>query len=196
MWFYLRIVTSTDLGRCVLFGKTYAREHGEGESSGCGAMCCAWYCAASFGFNSCLQCIMRGQQREKYGIEGSGFGDCCASFWCGCCTLIQEEKESVVRITGRKSEILLSLFQLTRVRHGSKDKGRISAYQWRYEVSSLDRRDHSLQHFASCSSFTSVVLSIFVEHVWPHHAIDPKQTFLHCWILDLFEMMIVGIFNS
>jgi len=63
---------------CVLFGRTYAREHGEGESSGCGGMvrltmlifqfcqafanakqCCVWYLAASFGFNSCLQCVMR-----------------------------------------------------------------------------------------------------------------------------------------
>ena len=27
--------------------------------------------------------------RKRYNIEGSAFGDCCASYWCGCCTLVQ-----------------------------------------------------------------------------------------------------------
>ncbi|KAK5940241.1 hypothetical protein PMZ80_007661 [Knufia obscura] len=68
---------------CFLFGKTYDREHGKGETSGCNGMCCAWYCAACLGFQSCLQCIVRTQQRERHGIEGSS-----------------EEKESIVRNTG------------------------------------------------------------------------------------------------
>lgn len=89
---------------CFLYGKTYAREHGEGETSGCSWMvshylneqrlkayqrvqCCAWYCAAQVGFNSCLQCITRGQQREKHGIEGSAFGDFCGALCCPCCGL-------------------------------------------------------------------------------------------------------------
>lgn len=42
----------------------------------------------------------RGQQREKYGIEGGAAGDFCASCCCACCVLIQSEKESVVRVTG------------------------------------------------------------------------------------------------
>lgn len=65
--------------------------------------CCVWYLTASVGVNSCLQCVMRGQQRERHGIEGSAFGDFCGSLCCACCaccTLIQEEKESVVRVTG------------------------------------------------------------------------------------------------
>jgi len=38
--------------------------------------------------------------REKHGIEGSSFGDCCVSTWCGCCALVQENKEIHVRTSG------------------------------------------------------------------------------------------------
>jgi len=44
--------------------------------------------------------LHRSQQRERHGIEGSAFSDFCGSLCCACCTLIQEEKESVVRVTG------------------------------------------------------------------------------------------------
>ncbi|RBQ69412.1 hypothetical protein FVER14953_20947 [Fusarium verticillioides] len=37
--------------------------------------------------------MKRGEIREAHGIEGSGMGDYCASFWCLCCALIQQEKE-------------------------------------------------------------------------------------------------------
>lgn len=35
--------------------------------------------------------------RQQHGIEGSCCGDCCVSFWCGCCALVQEEKEIELR---------------------------------------------------------------------------------------------------
>ena len=35
----------------------------------------------------------RGSIRRKYGIESSGVNDCLLSCCCGCCTLIQEDKE-------------------------------------------------------------------------------------------------------
>jgi hypothetical protein len=41
--------------------------------------------------------MKRGEIREKYGIEGSGCGDCCTSYWCLCCALIQQEKEVKAR---------------------------------------------------------------------------------------------------
>jgi Cys-rich protein (TIGR01571 family) len=63
------------------------------------AQCCAWYALSCIGGQCILQCLNRGSTREKYGIEGSTFGDCCASCWCGCCTLIQEEKEAVSCLT-------------------------------------------------------------------------------------------------
>lgn len=37
--------------------------------------------------------MKRGEIRERYGIRGGGCKDCCTSFWCGCCALIQQEKE-------------------------------------------------------------------------------------------------------
>jgi hypothetical protein len=37
--------------------------------------------------------MKRKQIREAYGIEDSGMGDCCTSFWCLCCALVQQEKE-------------------------------------------------------------------------------------------------------
>jgi hypothetical protein len=48
-----------------------------------------------------LQTIKRSDMREQLGIQGSGFGDCCASYCCPCCALMQEEKEMV-----RKSEMV------------------------------------------------------------------------------------------
>lgn len=42
--------------------------------------------------------MKRGEIREKFGIKGSGMGDCCASYWCGCCALIQQEKEVKARL--------------------------------------------------------------------------------------------------
>lgn len=44
-----------------------------------------------------MQTVSRGEMREQYGIEGSCCGDCCISTFCGCCALIQEEKEAELR---------------------------------------------------------------------------------------------------
>jgi len=35
----------------------------------------------------------RGSIRHKYGIDSNGCNDCLLSWCCGCCTLIQEDKE-------------------------------------------------------------------------------------------------------
>lgn len=43
--------------------------------------------------------IKRKEIRERYGIKGSDVDDCCMSYWCGCCAVIQHEKE-VMRRTG------------------------------------------------------------------------------------------------
>lgn len=37
--------------------------------------------------------IKRTEIRERFGIPGSGFGDCCAAFWCQCCQVIQADNE-------------------------------------------------------------------------------------------------------
>eukprot|EP01115_Flamella_aegyptia_P008614 TRINITY_DN3594_c0_g1_i1.p1 TRINITY_DN3594_c0_g1~~TRINITY_DN3594_c0_g1_i1.p1 ORF type:complete len:123 (+),score=32.52 TRINITY_DN3594_c0_g1_i1:35-370(+) len=41
----------------------------------------------------CCQVSVRGKIREKYGIEGSGCGDCMASFCCGICSISQQPRQ-------------------------------------------------------------------------------------------------------
>ncbi|KAB5578203.1 DUF614 domain-containing protein [Coniochaeta sp. 2T2.1] len=81
---------------CVLLGKTSERMRDpsmrsyETCNSDCMIMCGITYftcCGWIYGM------IKRGEIRERYGIKGSGSGDCCTSFWCSCCALIQQEKE-------------------------------------------------------------------------------------------------------
>ena len=62
--------------------------------------CFAFYCLACIGGSCILQFINRGAVRQKYGIAGSTFGDFCTSCWCPCCQLVQEDKESIVRVSG------------------------------------------------------------------------------------------------
>ncbi|KIW37579.1 uncharacterized protein PV06_10225 [Exophiala oligosperma] len=85
---------------CFLYGRTYARDHGDPDASAVNGSCCAWYMLSCFGAQCILQCINRTSIRERHGIEGGSFGDFCTSCCCTCCALIQEEKESVVRNTG------------------------------------------------------------------------------------------------
>lgn len=41
--------------------------------------------------------LKRGEIRERYGIEGTGTKDCCVSYWCPCCALIQQDNEVKAR---------------------------------------------------------------------------------------------------
>jgi len=41
--------------------------------------------------------MKRAEIRERFGIKGSGTDDCCVSYWCSCCALIQQDKEVAVR---------------------------------------------------------------------------------------------------
>jgi hypothetical protein len=38
--------------------------------------------------------------QEKYGMESNACVNCLTACFCGCCQLVQEEKESIVRNTG------------------------------------------------------------------------------------------------
>ena len=41
--------------------------------------------------------LKRGEIRERYNIQGSGCSDCCVSFWCSCCAVIQQDNEVKIR---------------------------------------------------------------------------------------------------
>ena len=38
--------------------------------------------------------ITRSKLRHQHGIKGNGCTDCLTSAFCGCCALVQEEKEA------------------------------------------------------------------------------------------------------
>ncbi|KAL8392342.1 hypothetical protein RB595_002510 [Gaeumannomyces hyphopodioides] len=42
--------------------------------------------------------IKRVEIRERFGIKGSGFGDCCAAYWCPCCVVLQNDNEVKSRV--------------------------------------------------------------------------------------------------
>jgi Cys-rich protein (TIGR01571 family) len=51
-----------------------------------------------FGSGWIYSMIKRGDIRERFNIPGSGFGDCCAAFWCQCCQVIQSDNEVKKRL--------------------------------------------------------------------------------------------------
>ncbi|KAL0934844.1 Cell number regulator 11 [Colletotrichum truncatum] len=62
---------------------------------------CLLMCGISY-FTGCgwiYTMMKRGEIRERFGIKGSGFSDCCTSYWCGCCALIQQDKEVQARLS-------------------------------------------------------------------------------------------------
>ncbi|CEN62752.1 Putative DUF614 domain protein (AFU_orthologue; AFUA_5G00975) [Aspergillus calidoustus] len=94
---------------CLTFGKTQARlrdptlQTYDSINSEC-----IIFGVLSLGYAQwIIQTIRRGEMREKHQIEGSCCGDCCTAFWCGCCALVQEEKEMELRtrpeLTGYRS---------------------------------------------------------------------------------------------
>lgn len=84
---------------CCLFGKTQSRlaDPALKEHSYLNGNCCLYYLTAQVGFHWVLLMIRRGEIRNRFGIEGSGCGDCCTSYWCPCCVMIQHEKEVEVQ---------------------------------------------------------------------------------------------------
>ena len=41
--------------------------------------------------------MKRTEIRERFGIAGSGTSDCCVTYWCPCCALIQQDNEVKTR---------------------------------------------------------------------------------------------------
>ncbi|KAF9524352.1 PLAC8 family-domain-containing protein [Crepidotus variabilis] len=85
---------------CVVYGKNKHRyqhldQQGTPEPS---PGCCSGSCVAHGIFAACglgfiFQMVNRGHVRHRYNIKGSGCGDCCTSFWCSPCQLVQESRE-------------------------------------------------------------------------------------------------------
>ncbi|KAI0147688.1 PLAC8 family-domain-containing protein [Xylariaceae sp. FL1272] len=85
---------------CILVGQTSERmrdpsgQTHDSFNSDCivfGLIHCFTGCGWIYGL------LKRGEIREKYNIEGGGTSDCCTSYWCLCCALIQQDNEVKLR---------------------------------------------------------------------------------------------------
>jgi len=85
---------------CVTFGKTHHRTRKNGNMEGyepINTSCLAFWASTCFGLHWVLQSMQMQDIREKYNLEGSCLVDIAKSCCCGCCALIQAEKESELR---------------------------------------------------------------------------------------------------
>ncbi|KAF2101065.1 PLAC8-domain-containing protein [Rhizodiscina lignyota] len=80
---------------CVTFGRIHHRVHHHGDLEGYSPIntSCLLFC-----FSSCLSLIpfslQRADIRKKYGLEGSFAVDLALGCCCGCCSLVQMDKEA------------------------------------------------------------------------------------------------------
>ncbi|KAF5027767.1 hypothetical protein F66182_145 [Fusarium sp. NRRL 66182] len=87
---------------CILLGKTADRMRDPTMQTAdtCNSdtlIFCAIQCVTGCGWIYSM--MKRGEIRERFGIQGSGMGDCCVSYWCLCCALIQQDNEVKARLS-------------------------------------------------------------------------------------------------
>ncbi|KAK6534944.1 hypothetical protein TWF281_006244 [Arthrobotrys megalospora] len=85
---------------CITYGKIQHRLRNNDMSNykSCNGHCwgfCGLMCLC--GVQWVMGMMQRGEIRQRYNLEGSGIGDCCRHFWCECCVLIQEDRETETR---------------------------------------------------------------------------------------------------
>ncbi|GKZ16792.1 hypothetical protein AbraIFM66951_005625 [Aspergillus brasiliensis] len=80
---------------CCIHGRTSSRldDPTLKDDSMMNGGCCLYLLLSYCGLNFIPLMTKRGQIREKFGLEGSGCGDCMRACCCPCCTLMQHEKE-------------------------------------------------------------------------------------------------------
>ncbi|KAF8960431.1 PLAC8 family-domain-containing protein [Flammula alnicola] len=87
---------------CIVYGKNKHRyEHLNSTGTpdpAHGGGCCSGSCLSYGIFSICglgflFQMTNRGHVRRRYNIKGGGCNDCCTSFWCAPCELVQESRE-------------------------------------------------------------------------------------------------------
>ncbi|RSL88804.1 hypothetical protein CEP51_001546 [Fusarium floridanum] len=87
---------------CILLGKTADRMRDPTMQT---ADTCNSDCLIFTAINCVTGCgwiysmMKRGEIRDRFGIQGSGMGDCCVSYWCLCCALIQQDNEVKARLS-------------------------------------------------------------------------------------------------
>jgi len=82
---------------CVTFGKTHHRLRVDSSMKGyspVNASCIGWWLGAYCCLGPIFQMLQRHDMNEKYGLKSDFAPDCLKAVCCGCCDLIQQEKES------------------------------------------------------------------------------------------------------
>ncbi|KAK6521808.1 hypothetical protein TWF506_002012 [Arthrobotrys conoides] len=84
---------------CITYGKIQHRLRNNDMSghSNCNGHCWGFCALGICGVQWVMSMMQRGEIRQRYNLEGSGCGDCCRHFWCECCVLIQEDRETETR---------------------------------------------------------------------------------------------------
>ncbi|RUP43959.1 PLAC8 family-domain-containing protein [Jimgerdemannia flammicorona] len=81
---------------CVTYGQTKEKLLGDGSCFSQGAIYCL---VGSFtGLSFILGFMNRGEMRARFGIAGDSCGDVLTHCCCGCCALIQENREVNARM--------------------------------------------------------------------------------------------------
>jgi len=97
---------------CVIYGRTSERllKGNDAEHELVNNECIMFGVAACFGLHWVLNTLKRSELREKYHIEGSIVEDCALSWCCGCCAVIQQDKEVRTRLS---ADVVTSGYQTT-----------------------------------------------------------------------------------
>lgn len=86
---------------CIIVGKTSERLQDPSLQS---YECCNADCMIFSGIHCLTGCgwiyafLKRREIRERFGIRGSGLKDCCTTYWCMCCAVIQQDNEVKMRM--------------------------------------------------------------------------------------------------
>ncbi|EPE27729.1 PLAC8 family protein [Glarea lozoyensis ATCC 20868] len=84
---------------CFTYGKTMhrSREPSMATYERINNDCLMFVAANCFSLGWFLTFLKRGELRESYNLKGDHVTDCLLSAFCGCCTLIQHEKEVIAK---------------------------------------------------------------------------------------------------
>ena len=86
---------------CITFGKTHHRLTHNGDMTHYSAVngsCLIWLGLSYVALGWVPQLLQKNEVRTKFNLQGEGVADCLKAACCGCCDLIQMEKESEQRV--------------------------------------------------------------------------------------------------
>jgi Cys-rich protein (TIGR01571 family) len=86
---------------CITFGKTHHRLHHDPalkDYSAVNASCLGFLVTSCFAGNIVMMLLQRHEIKARFGLLGDFPIDCLRAWCCGCCDLIQQDKEAQYRL--------------------------------------------------------------------------------------------------